>query len=76
MNNLQQSLFDEAVEFAKHMPTEAVIDLIKDGYRRFPFLTPEERAVFSGALERLETLVESRTKTSDAHVAYWGSNLS
>jgi hypothetical protein len=76
MNEIQQTVCDEAAELAQHMPTEAVIDLIKEGYHRLQFVEADLKPAFLETLKRLEAVVDSREPESAGPVSFWGSSQS
>lgn len=74
--SLNEELCREAVEYAEYMPTDAVIDLIKEGYRQFPFLDPELRPSFQKVLDDLGKVVESRQGFANEPPSLWDQNAS
>ena len=73
MNELQVSICKETVEAAQHMPTDAVIDLIKEGYRSLALTHSDVREAMEKVLQSLEAIVDSRTQAKAEPVAWCAS---
>lgn len=76
MNELQVSICQEVVEAAEQMPTDAVIDMIKEGYCRLPFEQDEVKTALLHTLGRFEAIVDSRQTNSVESPSFWGRNQS